>query len=442
MNCRRYLLLVLFLFPLTVCAQPVNAPASSSGKNAALPDPLTLKEALAYADAPHPDTDVARANLAEAEARERSAEADKHLDLYADVTPAYVDPADPALQPAQGDSAAQLVLRKPLYDFGRTRAREKSLAETVAGRRLSLIDAQQRRRLEIMQAFFNVLLADQRYMVDNEAMAHAYVVYDRIRQRHEMGHVSDVDMAAAQSHYQDLLIRRTQSQTRQRLTRQRLASLLNHPGQLPANLQAPTLDLDKRGIPDFDKLWSQVKQKNPSLLALDRNLAAAREQVKLARAGARPTLDAQLDAGTFQRALGNRNNWGASINLHIPIYQGGRTDSAVAQAQARLERVRARRDGALLSLRQTVADLLEQLDVLKVRHKAAQVRGDYRELYLDRARTLYELEKEVSLGDAMTRMTEAQWMSAQVDYDLAMTWARIDALTGSLGSAKPEEKKP
>ncbi len=444
MKCRRFAVVILFVWPLAVQAQPTQSPPQSTKETPppALPDPLTLQQALAYADAPHPDTEIAEANLAGAEARARAVDADTNFELIADLTPAYVDPADSALQPAQGDSMAVLTLRKPLYDFGRTGARERSANETVAGRRLLLVDARQRRRLAIMKAFFDVLLADQRYMVDNEAMAHAYVVYDRIRERHKLGRVSDVDMAAAESHYQDLLIRRTQSQTAQQLARQRLAVALNRPGDLPANLQAPTLDADKRPIPEFDALWRSVSKKNPELLALDRKLAAAEEQLQAARASARPVLDAQVQAGTFERPLGTRNTWGASINLRIPIYQGDRTHSAVAEAQAEVDRVRAQRERASLDLRQTVLGLLQQLEVLKVRRKAAQVRGDYRELYLDRARALYEMEKEVSLGDAMTRMTEAQWMSAQVDYGLAMTWARIDALTGSLGKATAEEKKP
>jgi outer membrane protein TolC len=447
MKSRRYVVLAMVTWTAMASAQQTKTPVSddSAAKapvTQALPNPLTLQEAVRLADTPHPDTEIPAAELAQAEAQARSVEADRNAELYADVIPSYVDPADPIYGSAQGDSMALLSLRKRLYDFGRTRARERSLEETVAGRKLLLVDARQRRRLVVMRAFFDVLLADQRYMVDNEAMAHAYVVYDRIRERHKQGRVSDVDMAAAESHYQDLLIKRTQSQSEQRRSRQRLALAMNRPGQLPENLGSPTIDVGKRTAPEFDSLWKRVKEKNPVLLSLNRKLAAAREQVQFARAGRRPVLDAQLQAGAFERPLGNSNDWSASLNLRIPIYQGDRISSAVSEAQAELARLQAQREQTILKLRQSTLDLVQDLEVLDVRRKAAQVRGDYREMYLDRARALYEMEKEVSLGDAMTRMTEAQWMSMQVKFDLAMTWARIDALTGSLGAPATEEKKP
>jgi outer membrane protein TolC len=447
MKSRRTAALVMVAWTLMASAQEASPPASAPSATApsgtqALPNPLSLEAALRLGDAPHPDTDIPAAALAEAQAQARAVEADRGVDLYAEVIPSYVDPADPVYGSAQGDSMALLTLRKRLYDFGRTRARERSTREAIVGRELLLTDARQRHRLAIMRAFFDVLLADQRYMVDNEAMAHAYVVYDRIRERHKLGRVSDVDMAEAESHYQDLLIKRTQSQTEQRRTRQRLALTLNRPGQLPENLSMPDTDVSKRSDPDFNTLWKQVQESNPVLLSVDRSLSAAREQLQFARAGRRPTLDAQLQAGAFQRPLGNSNDWSASLNLRIPIYQGDRVNSAVAEAQARVDKLQAQRERTVLDLRRTTLGLVQDLEVLKIRHKAAQVRGDFRELYLDRARALYEMEKEVSLGDAMTRMTEAQWMSMQVKFDLAMTWARIDALTGSLGTPAKQEKKP
>jgi len=43
------------------------------------------------------------------------------------------------------------------------------------------------------------------------------------------------------------------------------------------------------------------------------------------------------------------------------------------------------------------------------------------------------------LGDAMTRTTEAQWLAAQVEFRLALAWARLDALTGDLIQPSPQE---
>lgn len=64
------------------------------------------------------------------------------------------------------------------------------------------------------------------------------------------------------------------------------------------------------------------------------------------------------------------------------------------------------------------------------------MRGDYRELYLDRSRALYELEVKTDLGDAMTEISAVRLDMAQAEFDWMMTQARLKALAGRL---LPEE---
>jgi hypothetical protein len=41
----------------------------------------------------------------------------------------------------------------------------------------------------------------------------------------------------------------------------------------------------------------------------------------------------------------------------------------------------------------------------------------------------------------MTRVTEAQWQAAQVEFRLALAWARLEALTGRLAETSPQESR-
>lgn len=56
---------------------------------------------------------------------------------------------------------------------------------------------------------------------------------------------------------------------------------------------------------------------------------------------------------------------------------------------------------------------------------------DYRDLYLERSRALYELEVTSDLGDAMVQLSEAQLFKAQTFFELAVAWAKLDSLLGS-----------
>ena len=109
---------------------------------------------------------------------------------------------------------------------------------------------------------------------------------------------------------------------------------------------------------------------------------------------------------------------------------------------SRLHEQEARMARAELDLRQTVLDLVQEAETRKVERAAAQVKIGYRDLYLDRSRALYELEVRTDLGDAMTQMTTAQWEAAQAEFRLALTWAKIDALTGQLLPGHQMETKP
>jgi len=420
---------------LLILGQP--APAQTP---APLPSPLTLGQALALADEPHPELDVARADIDRARARVQEQESRQGTRAYLDLIPEWVNPS--AGGGGTNDSRARILLSKQLTDFGRTRSLESAAEDEVAGRELAFLDARQRRRLEIMARFFDVLLADLRYAVDNEEMAHRYVNYDKVRERHALGQVSEVELLDYENRYRESLITRTESQKRQSSARLRLAHALNRPDQLPGELIAPKLTVLDREIPDYKALSEDARKVNPVVAAQRKDTGAARAALNAERARSRPTLNAELEAAEYERTLSGRNDFRAGLSLRVPLYQGGEVDAAVARAAADLSAREARLRKVEHDLQQTVLDAVQELETLKVRREAAKQRVAFRDLYLDRARAIYEMEVQTSLGDAMVRLTEAQWLAAQADYQLALAWARVEALTGKLAESPAEEKKP
>lgn len=175
--------------------------------------------------------------------------------------------------------------------------------------------------------------------------------------------------------------------------------------------------------------------------ALKQDLDAARRTLTAEQARRRPVLSAELEAAEYRRALASRNDLRATLNLRLPLYQGGETDAALALAAGEVAVREARLQQLEHELKQAVLDLVQQLEALKVKRDTARRRVAYRDLYLDRSRALYELEVRTDLGDALTRLTEAQWLAAKADYEMALTWARLDALTGTL-VAPAEEVRP
>lgn len=414
----------------------VGAALARAETPASLPSPLTLEAALALADEPHPDLALARADVARARARVLDAEARTGVQSFADVTPEWANPTTQS--DGINDSRARLVLAKPLYDFGRTRAFEQSASAAFDAAEQLYLDARARRRLDIMARFFEVLLADMRYAVLNEDMAQKYVAFDRRRERHALGQVSDVDLLESENVYREALDLRTEAQKRQSAARLALAIALGRPDVLPGELAPPALP-EERDVPDYREVLAQARETNPAVAARRRQLEAARAALAAERARRRPTLTGELEAAAWERELASRNDARATLNLRIPLYQGPELEAAVTRAAADLAAEEARLAAAEQALAQAALDLVQGVEALTVRRDTARQRLAFRDLYLDRSRALYEMEVRTDLGDALTRLTEAQWLAAAADFELALTWARIDALTGRLVPAAQEE---
>ncbi len=416
-----------------VCLQVSLCLGSSARAADPLPEPLHLEYALSLVDEAHPDLQSEQAEQARLAALLQGVDANNALNVSIEGRARWVDPPSSDNGDATEDHKLSLYVRKPLYDFGRTEALRQSALQASQGRELYYQGVRVTRRVAIMQAFFDVLLSDMEYARDNEALAVAYIALDRLRNRQELGQASDIAILEKEAEYQRVRYQLSQSQARQRATRARLANLLNRPGMLPSVLARPKLDYTNRPLPEYEALVARAMERNPEILALQSELAAAQQRIEAARAEQLPRLDGELEASAYSRELGSYDRWRAGVTLQVPIYTGGRVDAAVAGRQAQWSAVQARLDKARYDLRQRVLDLWLELQSLRIQREKANSEQDYRELYLDRSRANYEMEFTADLGDAMVRLSESQLGLAEAEYQLAIVWEKLDALTGATG---------
>lgn len=115
---------------------------------------------------------------------------------------------------------------------------------------ISRADAQ---RIEIMARFFDVLLADLSFASESEAMAVAYIQFDRAAVRGELGQISPLRVLELETVYQEILHRRATSELGQQLTRALLAQALGDPEDLPRNLLPPQLPPLPETLPTLEE---------------------------------------------------------------------------------------------------------------------------------------------------------------------------------------------
>lgn len=403
--------------------------------------PLTLEAALASVEAAHPDLQLAQAerDTAIADRDIAAARTDSSLFFEGILRSGSVSATPNNFAP---DNSVRLTARKTLYDFGRSSAAEQAGLSELNAREADLLTARERRRLEVMSRFFEVLIADMQYTADNELMAVVYVGFDQGKDNFAAGKISSVELAGLETHYQDVLVKRTVSAQRQRITRALLANALNRPGDLPGDLADPRLEGNNRVLPEYDALIAVLLANNPRLLAQQEMLAASQQRLESMRAEKGPTLDAELQAADFSRSAVTRDNLSAGLILSWPLYQGNRADSRVAREYAQFNKIQAGSDRLRMELTQALLETY--LDILQLQgsgRSAALKQVEHRDLVLERSRGLYEMELKSNLGTSMTDTVEANLRVRRNEYLLALDFARLEAMLGRPLEAKLKNTK-
>lgn len=397
---------------------------------ATLPDPLTLRQALSYATAGHPNLSLVDAQLAQAVSRKLQVETINDIDAYIELAPYAVIPSSRIDDDFINDSYARLSVSKTLYDFGYTHSLEDSADEDISSQQLLTSVTRNQQYITIMQRYFNVILADLHFAAIDERMTTLYVTYDKLLERHSLGMVADDVLMEAETVYRQAADERKASEKNQFSSRLRLANAINMPEDIPVNLIPPELPQLDKAIPELDDLFRQAMHNNLTITALHHAVLADRAALQASKQAYGPTLTAGLELNKYEREFRGRNDASIGLSLRVPLANGSRTQAKTAGIVAKLSASQARYDQARFALREQLSDLISQLDILKFKRESDKKRLDSRSLTLDKNRALYELEMQTTLGTSMASYTEAEWLSAKNDFEIATIWAQIDTLLG------------
>lgn len=393
-----------------------------------IPDPLTLEQAIQLIDSEHPE--LLQQKLAIERTQIERAEADNHQNLTVSLLGRvrWIKPRNN--DTTEDDHTLRLVISKLLYDGGNTKIQQQAavLAEQAAD-----LQYQKNRdlyRIGVMKKFLDIILADLAAAGANESMASAFVRFDRAQDNHELGKLSDIDLLRIENIYQTERLKAVKAEGKARSMRQVLALALNRPGQQPSQLAEPELDVNGRVLPDFNTLLETVIQGSRQLTVLDKSLEAAQKKVEQVRSTYHPNITAQVERASYSRSLNSNDRWRAGIEFSIPIYDGGQRDVAIRKAQIHINELIYKRKQYELELRAQVRELYEQFNVLNAERQASDVFSDYRGLYMDRSRALYEMEVRTDLGDAMIQISASQLRDARQRFQMALLLAQINLLAG------------
>lgn len=395
------------------------------------PERLTLEHALSLVEASqHPELERAQAGIDRAQAGKLAADSLTGTNVRLIGQTAYVEPNSVIPNRTHSDNQLGLYVSKPLYDFGRSAAKVSAAEADIRAQQSAYLGAYNAQRIDVMQRFFDIILADQEFLRDNEDMASRYVRMDRARERAKLGQVAELEVLRLETIYQQARINRYRSESRQRATRAKLAIALNSPDKLPDEVVLPNLPSLMREIPDELELQKIALENNQALITSRVEVKAAQARIDAARAGDNPVLRADAEAVSYSREIGARDDARIGLTLEVPLFSGGRDDAVIAAARAELRRSRA--DVAAIENRilQAVLDAALEVRALRAQLEQARVQKQWSERNLDLNRSRYEMEQQTTLGDAMIEIAKSELFMTKTEFELELTWARLDALMG------------
>jgi outer membrane protein TolC len=406
--------------------------ANANDSVESLPNPLALVDALKYASANHPNLLSLEAGQNRKKAELLSASSPQSLSSYIELEFRQSDKTATPGTEFLDDSRAIFVIQKLLTDFGRSQARIAAAQLEFEGNELIRNYKVQRHQIKIVESFLDVHLSDLRYNVDDEYMTLAFFPFSRTRDRREkFQEFPEVKERQLEVEYRRRFVDRTRSGTQQRLLRNKLALAMGRPGELASDIVTPDIDGFKRHLPEYDELMLQVLDNHPLMQSAKLVLQAAKQSVKSVKLAARPTLSARFEASEYERNIGSgRDRFRASLEMVFPITGGTSSAAALVLAEADLLDAKASLRQLEYMFRQQVLELVQELAVVQTELKAASTEEAYRDLYLDRSRTLYELEVRADLGDSQAKLADAVWQVATYEYKQVRLWLRLDLMRG------------
>jgi multidrug efflux system outer membrane protein len=199
--------------------------------------------------------------------------------------------------------------------------------------------------------------------------------------RLDAGLASELDVHQAQGALSDALVQRRDAERSRSLTERQLGALTGRldvkviPGDLFALPIPPT---PPPGLP------SSLLERRPDIRSAEQSMIAANAQIGIARAALFPTISLTAGLGTQSAELSQLLSSGAGIwslgfGLAAPIFDAGRRQARVEQAEARREQALAGYQRSIESAFREVSDALVNVeqsaqteDELKLRLQAAR----------------------------------------------------------------------
>jgi outer membrane protein TolC len=433
-------------FVLAICSLLLAVVGWAGAASAAEPPEavyrLTIAEAIELAEASSPRLEQLSSLVGAGEAGVDQARAARQPDI--DVSARYSRLSDiPEFAIVQPDGSRQVIfpnipnrysarlgLSVPLYLGGRIRSGIEAAARLTKAATGDLAAARADLRLEVTDAYLQVVRASEQEGVIAESIAAFDAHLTDVRNRIEYGLAARNEELAVSVERDRAELSRLQAAGVRAVAMANLVRLLGlPPGSTVETVEQLAAAKIDDGDHDLANLVDRALERRSERAAAVSRLQAARAAVEVRRAGTRPAVVA---AAGYDLARPNTmivppqdqldDSWNVSINLSYRLFDGGKTRAAVRQAEAEAAAAAHRLEELDRAIRQQVTASLYQLQTAR---SAVPVAAAGRESAKESLRVARDRYREGLIPSSELLDAEVALLRAGLDHTTALARLRL-----------------
>jgi outer membrane protein len=331
---------------------------------------------------------------------------------------------------------AALQAQQTLYNGGKNQANINRAKNQVRAERATLIAQEQTSFTNAVNAYVGVIQAKQTLdlNINNEAVLakQLQATNDRFR----VGEITRTDVAQAEAALSGATAQRQTAEGQLESARGTFQQII---GVLPPPDLVPPQPLDLR-LRDETQAIAMAATNNPQVISAQFNEAAAKDAVDVALAQLLPTVSLQAQIFQQNNAASwstQSNGYQATVNLAIPLYQGGTEYAAVRQAKQLAEQAQRQVDDARRTAVQNAVQSWETLVAARaaadstraqIRANEIALEGVEREAIVGSRTTLDVLNAQQLLLTSRTTLVQNLAQLVNASYGVAAAIGRLTAL--------------
>lgn len=332
-------------------------------------------------------------------------------------------------------TAFSLTVAQSLFDGFRTANSTEAAESLVRGSRETLRNVEQTVLLQSVTAYMNVIQAIALLDLQNENLRALEQELRATRDRFNVGEVTRTDVAQAEARVADAQYGVSQAIANLSSARAAYRQVI---GVEPGKLSFPSSI--ERMIPSkVDSVISKGLADHPAIKASQFAVDTAMFQVKVAEGALMPNLNVQgqiAQSNAPSLSTTRSGNAAVTLNLSVPIYQGGQEYASIRQSKEQLTQARIEVDVNRDTVRSQAVQYWGSLEASKAQIEAAQaavaantlaLQGVREEWRVGQRTTTDVLNAQRDLTNSRSSLVVAQRDRVVAAYSLVATVGRLDA---------------